>query len=268
VYTAGSAANLRQALNPEPAFMKKPDHFLLLLWLVSTGLVVFGFVISFDQGLIQSMLDTDRSRICFVVIGIYGVGLAHSLRRTLYMSRELNLMQATRDFLLARDGAALRLDRGSIRTPDGAALPTGFVSRYVADLIRAMQTVRPAGQPAEANADLLEAYASKVRATHEFGWFVIDVMLKVGFLGTLVGFILMLASISNQTVLDASMMQVVLKKMSLGMSTALNTTLASLVGGILLSVPYYLLDRSLDDLLEQTVQLTEVEILPRLGLRG
>ena len=247
--------------------MKKPDHFLLLMWLVVTGLVVFGFVVSLDQGLVQAMIDTDRSRICMVILAIYAVGLTHSFQRTLYLSRQLDLSHATHDFLNARQGAALRLDKGRICAPDGAPMPSGFVSRYVCDLVRAMQTVRPAGQPAEANADLLEAYASKVRATHEFGWFVIDVMLKVGFLGTLVGFILMLASISDQAVLDASMMQLVLKKMSYGMSTALNTTLASLVGGILLSIPYYLLDRSLDDLLERTIQLTEVEILPRLALQ-
>ena len=247
--------------------MKKPDHFLLLLWLVVTGLVVFGFIVSLDQGLIQAMIDTDRSRICMVILAIYAVGLAHSFQRTLYLSRQLDLSHATHSFLNARQGAALRLDNGRICAPDGAAMPLGFVSRYVSDLVRAIQTVRPAGQPAEANADLLEAYASKVRATHEFGWFVIDVMLKVGFLGTLIGFIIMLASISDQAVLDASMMQLVLKKMSYGMSTALNTTLASLVGGILLSIPYYLLDRGLDDLLERTIQLTEVEILPRLVLQ-
>jgi biopolymer transport protein ExbB/TolQ len=89
-------------------------------------------------------------------------------------------------------------------------------------------------------------------------------MLKVGFLGTLIGFIWMLASVSQQDMLDASMMQRVLKQMSHGMSTALNTTLVSLVGGILLSVPYYMLGRGLDELLEQTIHLSEVKIWPRL----
>lgn len=50
------------------------------------------------------------------------------------------------------------------------------------------------------------------------------------------------------------------------MSTALNTTLASVVGGILLSVPYYFLGRGLDELLEQTVKMTEVRVLPRLSM--
>ena len=63
-------------------------------------------------------------------------------------------------------------------------------------------------------------------------------------------------------------MQTILREMSFGMSTALNTTLSSLVGGILLSVPYYLLGRGLEELLETTVRLTRVEILPRLAAAG
>jgi hypothetical protein len=37
------------------------------------------------------------------------------------------------------------------------------------------------------------------------------------------------------------------------------------VAGILLSLPYYLLGRGLEELLETTVRLTRAEILPRLG---
>jgi len=52
--------------------------------------------------------------------------------------------------------------------------------------------------------------------------------------------------------------------MSVGMSTALYTTLASLVGGILLSIPYYLHDRGLERLLQLTVQARDVLVPPRL----
>ena len=93
---------------------------------------------------------------------------------------------------------------------------------------------------------------------------MIDLMLKIGFLGTLIGFIWMLSSVSRHAVIDAATMQNVLKDMSYGMSIALNTTLTSLVTGTLLSAPYYLLSRGLDELVELTVRLTQVEVLPRL----
>jgi biopolymer transport protein ExbB/TolQ len=57
-------------------------------------------------------------------------------------------------------------------------------------------------------------------------------------------------------------MQKVLQQMSVGMSTALYTTLASLVAGILLSIPYYLLDRGLEALLQVTVHVKEVLVPP------
>jgi hypothetical protein len=145
--------------------------------------------------------------------------------------------------------------------PGGAVLPGGFIADYIADYAG---TRAAPSDPQSESGDLLEAYASRLRGKHEFGWFWIDLMLKVGFLGTLVGFIMMLASVSQNTVIDASTMQNVLKQMSYGMSTALNTTLASLVAGTLLSFPYYLLGRGLDELIECTVRIAQVEVIPRL----
>lgn len=245
--------------------MHKTEHFLLLVWLLTFGLVVFGLVVCADTGLIEEMIETDRSMICIVVIALYAVGVGHSLWCTWHLSGELNLVAKTADILRNQEPASpIVVINNSVRLDSGAILPESFVSRYVIDLFRTLKTEADASQQVEARADILEAYASKVRGGNEFGWFLIDFMLKVGFLGTLIGFIMMLGSVSQQELLDASMMQRVLKQMSFGMSTALNTTLVSLVGGILLSVPYYLLGRGLDGLLEDTIHLTEVQIWPRL----
>ncbi|MGQ0657704.1 MAG: MotA/TolQ/ExbB proton channel family protein [Chromatiales bacterium] len=247
--------------------MKNTEHFLLLTWLLTVGLIVFGTVVCLDTGLIQVMIETDRSMICLVVIAIYVVGLAHSLWRTWYLSRELNLVARTQAMLDAqlRD-ERMEIRDGRVQTLHGQFLPDGFISRYIVDLVRTRQAEELAEKATEGRTDILEAYASEVRSAHEFGWFVIDLMLKVGFLGTLIGFIMMLGSVSQQELLDASMMQRVLKQMSFGMSTALNTTLVSLVTGILLSVPYYLLGRGLDELLESTIRVAEVEVWPRLRM--
>ena len=133
-------------------------------------------------------------------------------------------------------------------------------------LVSRAQSRESAGQAeaSSASSDLLEAYVGRLRGAHEFGWFMIDLMLKVGFLGTLVGFIWMLSSVSEHPTIDASSMQQILRDMSHGMGIALNTTLVSLVTATLLSAPYYLLARGLDELVECIVRLTQVEILPRL----
>lgn len=238
-------------------FLLDEPHVLLLLWLTGMALVVFGTVVSLDQGLVQLMVEADQSRICLVLILMYFIGVGHTFKRTLYLSRQLNHAVAV----------AARLERGDLspatlrnrEAARAAGLPDSFLVDYLADTQAARSG--PAGaEPAPS--DLLEAYASRLRGAHEFGWFYIDLLLKVGFLGTLVGFILMLGSVAGSSTLDASTMQKVLQQMSVGMSTALYTTLASLVAGILLSIPYYLLDRGLEALLQVTVHVKEVLVPP------
>ena len=116
--------------------------------------------------------------------------------------------------------------------------------------------------------NLLDVYSARIASRHEHGWFIIDVLLKLGLLGTIIGFILMLGSVASTADIDIGTMQKVLKQMSYGMGTALYTTLAGLIGAILLAIQYHLLDRGLDELVEKTAYLTEVHMLPRLAVPG
>ena len=61
------------------------------------------------------------------------------------------------------------------------------------------------------------------------GWFAADSVLKSAFLGTIIGFILMLAPIGELTSFDAASLQSALAAMSAGMAVALYTTLAGLI---------------------------------------
>jgi hypothetical protein len=210
------------------------------------------------------LVETDRSYVSVVVMIKYVGGLAHSFVRTWRLSCELNRAAQAEQLLANGAGTPLRVVDGELVCGE-AALPRGFLQSYVVDLVRA-GGARHGERAGEEGGDLLEAHSMPWRGGNEFGWFLIDLILKVGFLGTLVGFIWMLASVSQHPVVDASSMQTILREMSFGMSTALNTTLSSLVVGILLSLPYYLLGRGLEELLETTLRLTHVEILPRLAL--
>ena len=232
-----------------------PPYLLLLVWLCLTSLVIFGTVVAVDQGLLQQMLSADRSQICIVVIGMYLVGLGHTFIRTRYIAHQVAVAEVTLAELHSAEAVEIS---GQRLTCHGRSAPPSFISDF---LVAEFGSARVADL---APTDLLEAHAARVRSANEFGWFYIDLMLKVGFLGTLVGFILMLSSVADTGSLDATTMQKVLKQMSLGMSTALYTTLASLVGGILLSVPYYLLDRGLDRLLQLTVHAKDVLLPARL----
>ena len=244
--------------------MRRIEHFLVLIWLLMAGLTLFATVIIIDTGLMHDLLVNDRSYVSAVLIAMYVVGAGHSLYRSWLLSTELKHITHAEQTLATAGDKPLRLVEASIATAAGAVLPAGFLTAYVHDIVRTRATSHGVQAEAGASGDLLEAYAARMRGEHEFGWFMIDLMLKVGFVGTLIGFIWMLSSVSKQSVIDAASMQQILKDMSYGMSIALNTTLTSLVTATLLSAPYYLLNRGLDELLECTVRLTQVEILPRL----
>ena len=85
----------------------------------------------------------------------------------------------------------------------------------------------------------------------EIGWFVSDMLLTLGMIGTVAGFIYMLSnSFSDMNPQNANSMQGVLVKMSVGMSTALYTTAAGLICSMLLKLQVFNFTHRLDYLAE------------------
>ena len=83
--------------------------------------------------------------------------------------------------------------------------------------------------------DINEAYAKA-----DTGWFVSDICLTLGMIGTVAGFIYMLSSsFANIDVSNVSSLQGVLSHMSAGMATALYTTAAGLVSSAFLKLQYF-----------------------------
>ena len=88
------------------------------------------------------------------------------------------------------------------------------------------------------------------RGNQEIGWFISDLVLTVGMIGTVSGFLLMLTgAFAGVDLGDEVAMKEVLEKMSKGMSTALYTTLFGLICGGLLKIQYFSLARATDFLI-------------------
>jgi hypothetical protein len=87
----------------------------------------------------------------------------------------------------------------------------------------------------------------RVEYVEDTAWFMSDVVLTLGMIGTVCGFILMLMSgFEGIDASDPKTLQVMLAKMSAGMSTALFTTLAGLVASVLLKLQSFNLTQGLD----------------------
>tara|TARA_Y100001970_G_C13985508_1_gene725496 strand:+ start:266 stop:829 length:564 start_codon:yes stop_codon:yes gene_type:complete len=98
---------------------------------------------------------------------------------------------------------------------------------------------------------------------HEPGWFASDILLTLGLIGTVSGFILMLAgAFAGINISDVSSVQTALARMAVGMSTALYTTLTGLITSTILKFQYFRLDQDLEryrqrqasSLIEQVVE--------------
>ena len=233
------------------------DYFPLLRWMIFTGVTLFGFAIAWRYGLFQLMMAQDRSGISVFICILYVAISGHCLACILAVSREINTAHRVRDRVMNGVGA-YRTEGTRVVTADGAALPAGRITDYIRNLV-----VKAEKQGRERRLDqtlLLRGLADKLRAPMQFGAFAGDALLKLGLLGTIVGFILMLLPLATLDNFDATSMKV----MSGGMAVAMYTTLAGLVGSILVKAQYYILDNASAYLFDITTDLTEVFVVSSL----
>ena len=229
---------------------------------------MFGIVVSWNEGLIMQLVNGDRSRICLVIALLYVIGSLHCANRVIFLSSELNHAADVADSIAAAGrNNSITIKDGRLYVGDAERLPVCLMTQHFIDLIDSRENLHEKeGGPEKSN--LVEALAERLKGAHELGWFGVDILLKLGLIGTIIGFILMLGSMANTASLDVNTMQKVLRQMSSGMGTALFTTLAGLIGSILLGLQYLLLDKGADELLHRVIRVAELEIKPTLATRG
>jgi hypothetical protein len=88
--------------------------------------------------------------------------------------------------------------------------------------------------------------AERTHGPHETAWWFASAAIKLGLLGTVVGFIVMSAQIGRMPSFDFDQVQTLLKQMTSGMAIALYTTLVGLVVNLWLGLQLLLLDRLAD----------------------
>jgi flagellar motor component MotA len=243
---------------------EQPEHSLLLRWLILTGLIIFSAIIAWNQGVISLLFSIDQSRISLIIALVYLLVTLHCAKLIYSISLQMNLSRKVDRMIKDEDKLDIKVDGDDVFINSTIKLPDCFMSDYISDLFysnKNKKNAEEAGSPSE----LIEVYESRLKGPQEIGWFVSDMMLKLGLLGTIIGFILMLGSVANIANFDVSDMQKILQHMSNGMGTALYTTLAGLVCSILSALQYHMIDRHVDELIELTRHLTQVHVLPKIN---
>jgi hypothetical protein len=234
-----------------------PERGVLLLWMIFTGLSIFAVFLLWRYGLIHLMVASDRTYISSVIAVLYLITCGHCFWRTRAIAREGEVAEGCRAALSAPDGARA-LDA------DARGLPGGLVTDHIRSLVTKAKA-QAAGRIDQTL--LLRTLADRLRGSNGFGAFVSDTLMKLGLLGTIIGFIIMLAPIATLDAADKAAMKTSMGLMSDGMAVAMYTTLAGLIGSILVRIQYYMLDAATQRVFSDAVVLTETHVTPVLESR-
>lgn len=222
--------------------------------MIFTGLCIFAVVLLWRYGLIRLMVTSDRTYISSIIACLYVITSCHCLSRTWAIAWEGDAARRSRYILSAADGAKA-LDG------DAVVLPAGLITDHIRSLVTKSKA-QAAGRIDQTL--LLRSLADRLRGSNGFGAFASDTLMKLGLLGTIVGFIIMLAPIATLDAADKAAMKSSMGLMSDGMAVAMYTTLAGLVGSILVRIQYYMLDAATQRVFSDAVTLTETRVTPAL----
>ena len=185
---------------------KRPNYLILKASLLLT-LILFSFYLLFQLELINLIVVSDRSKISMIILAIYVLATVHWFYVALSLDREISsIIEPKENTLIGR--FLLNTDKNSEKN----------------------------------NLLLIEDELSN---KHSVGYLAVDVLLKLGLTGTVIGFILMLLPIGEIKDFDPEILQKLLSTMSGGMAVALYTTLTGLVTSMILKFQYFVLDSSL-----------------------
>ena len=178
------------------------------------SLLFFASFLVVDLGLLSLIIASDKSKISIIIISIYILATFHWFYNAFRLDKEIS----------------------NLDDPNNETLINSFLKndRNLDSFDKKIEL------------SLLEDELSN---RHAIGYLSVDILLKLGLTGTVIGFILMLLPIGQIQDFDPQILQKLLSTMSGGMAVALYTTLTGLVTSILLKFQYFMLDSSLSNAL-------------------
>lgn len=210
--------------------MTRQAWVLALQWLWLFGLVFVSLALLWDNGILQFMFATDTTYLCPLMVVLFLLTCLHCGYRSVFLARQAQAV---------------------IVWPNAeSAAHQPFIQNYLQQL-----AALPNPQDKQLTAELL---SEELHGQHQVGWFVTGLLIKLGLLGTVVGFVIMLGSMTNLSSLDIAQVQTLMQQMTQGMKIALNTTIIGLVGSMVLGFQYLMLDRAADQILVAAIQASQI----------
>jgi hypothetical protein len=199
-------------------------------WVLIAGATAVGTVLLWDYGYIDYVIRNDLTFVSQTIMGLLVAASAYIVWHIYDLCIELRTVGT----IMAR------LQSGPAALPGLVHTDTGRLPRvavFVSDVIR----TRRASPGADTDL-LLQSVNAELRVPARFGIYAADALYKLGMIGTVVGFLLMLASMEGITSFDPETLRGALQRMTAGMAISLLTTIAGIAGGMLVRIQTNILE--------------------------
>lgn len=198
-----------------------PPYLPFHQWLLVTAATVIGGFVAVTSGALSFVLTNDTTFISVAVLALFVGTSAYCGARARRLSVELM--------------AAQRPERAP-------------ADSWVRALLEHARSA-PAEDAAQRDAVLFAALEERIRGPHEVGWFITETLTKLGLLGTVIGFLIMLTALVGSSQLELSAMQGILRTMASGMGIKIIATVVGLLCNMVLALQWLVLDRTADKIL-------------------
>lgn len=210
------------------AGITRDNYYPFYGWLLIAGVIVFSTYLLWDFGLLKQLVDNDITYLSSIIIFLFFIFTLYLGLASWRLSRQLNLAQ---------------------NFTNNENPPASWAAEHISLLNWQRQQDTNESEP------LLARLIEKIHRGHANGWFFSDVLMRLGLIGTVIGFVLMLGTVYQLKDNDIQALQQLLGTMGSGMQVALYTTLSGLGCGLIISLQCQWLDRCADSLVSKIIEL-------------
>ncbi|MEH6455370.1 MAG: MotA/TolQ/ExbB proton channel family protein [Cocleimonas sp.] len=207
--------------------MTRDNYYPFYGWLLITGAIIFGAYLAWDFGLFEKLFTQDITYLSSIILILFSFVTIYLGRSAWELSKQISYTHNYKQPIQASSWAVEHLDL--------------------------LQWQRQ--QNLNESESLLARLVERIHRGHSNGWFFSDVLMRLGLIGTVIGFVLMLSTVYELKNNDIQALQNLLGTMGTGMQVALYTTLTGLGGALLISLQCQWLDRCADGLVSEIIKL-------------
>jgi biopolymer transport protein ExbB/TolQ len=218
------------------------DHYSPFYgWLLIVGVTAFGAYLLWTFGLFSKLLTEDVTYLSSIILVLFFFITLYLGFAAWQLSRQAShayfwSVKASSTFSGSSSGSSKKVSKS-----------------WAGEHLTLLQWQRV--QSTHESESLLARLVERIHRGHTSGWFFSDILMRLGLIGTVIGFVLMLSTVYQLKDNDIQALQQLLGTMGRGMQVALYTTLSGLGTAMLVSIQCQWLDRCADNLVSQIIEL-------------